>query len=100
MRKNNFILSIVVLLLGFTVSAQAPAPAPSSTAPNAAAATKTKKKVKIDYENEVVTGSYDVPDAQFLNSRKLIKYKELFNKRTNFIEEIEANKGLFNEYQK
>ena len=60
--------------------------------------TGSKKKIKLDYENETVMGTYDVPDASFINSRKMIKYKELFNKRTNFIYEIDANKGLFNEY--
>ena len=57
-------------------------------------------KIKIDFEDEAVSGSYDVPDTMFMNSRRLIKYKELFNKRTNFIDEIDSNKGLFNEHQK
>ena len=91
--KNNLITFLIAILFSAGLFAQTVA-APS------AKAKAPPKKVKIDYENDVITGSYDVPDAQFLNSRKLIKYKELFNKRTNFIEEIEANKGLFNEYQK
>lgn len=95
MHKNKFISFAIALLFSAGLFAQTPPAAPA-----AAKAKAPPKKVKIDYENDVITGSYDVPDAQFLNSRKLIKYKELFNKRTNFIEEIEANKGLFNEYQK
>ncbi len=75
-------------------------PGSPSSAPNAANKSKTKKKIKINFEDETITGNYDVPDTLFLNSRRLIKYKELFNKRTNFIEEIESNKGLFNEHQK
>ena len=96
MHKNKLILLSLISFLSLTAGAQVASPtsAPSATAK------ATKKKIKIDYENELVTGSYDVPDAQFLNSRKLIKYKELFNKRTNFIEEIDSNKGVFNEYQK
>lgn len=88
---------------GSTAHAQTDAavtPSAPSSAPNAAAKNKAKKKIKIDFENETITGNYDVPDTLFLNSRRLIKYKELFNKRTNFIEEIESNKGLFNEHQK
>ena len=100
---------LVLLSVQFGVSAYAQTEAtvtpggPSSApiaAQNAAAKNKAKKKIKIDFENETVTGNYDVPDTLFLNSRRHIKYKELFNKRTNFIEEIESNKGLFNEHQK
>jgi hypothetical protein len=75
------------------------APAASTAAkPAAKKPTGAKKNIKIDFESDTVTGTYDVPDASFINSRKMIKYKELFNKRTNFIDEIDANKGLFNEY--
>lgn len=110
MHRNKLIYSLFLILLsvqfGSTANAQADATvtpsAPSSApnSPNAAAKNKAKKKIKIDFENETITGNYDVPDTMFLNSRRLIKYKELFNKRTNFIEEIESNKGLFNEHQK
>jgi len=96
--KNNLISITLILLFGTCLMAQTTPPA--KPAAPAKAKSGAPKKVAIDFENDVITGSYDVPDAQFLNSRKLIKYKELFNKRTNFIEEIEANKGLFNEYQK
>ncbi len=110
MNKNNFLSSLLclcVLIIGLSSQAQKPptaaaAPAPATTVtpakkPGPAAAIK---KIKIDYENDTVLGSYDTPDAQFINSRRMIKFKELFNRRTNFIEEVEANKGLFNEYQK
>lgn len=75
-------------------------PSSPSNAPNTPGKSKAKKKIKINFEDETITGNYDIPDTMFLNSRRLIKYKELFNKRTNFIEEIESNKGLFNEHQK
>lgn len=103
MNKNNFIrlLCALLILTGVPfVSAQTPNAAGGANTGKAAANAANKKKIKIDYENELVMGNYDVPDAQFLNSRRMIKYKELFNKRTNFIDEIESNKGLFNEYQK
>ena len=111
MHRNKSLYVLFLILLGVqfgsnanaqsdaTITPSAPSSAPN-TAPNAAAKNKTKKKIKIDFENETITGNYDVPDTLFLNSRRLIKYKELFNKRTNFIEEIESNKGLFNEHQK
>ena len=99
MHKNNLVSLALVLLFATGLAAQT-APAPAAKPAATAKPKGPPKKVAIDFENDVITGSYDVPDAQFLNSRKLIKYKELFNKRTNFIEEIEANKGLFNEYQK
>jgi len=106
--KNNLIISLAITAFMSSAAlaqtartpAQAAAPA-TQTAPQKkapAAPSGAKKKIKLDYENETVTGSYDVPDASFINSRKMIKYKELFNKRTNFIDEIDANKGLFNEY--
>ena len=111
MRRNKLNCLLVMILLGvqtapsaFAQSGSTITPPAASSAPNiapsAAAKNKAKKKIKIDFENETVTGNYDVPDTMFLNSRRLIKYKELFNKRTNFIEEIESNKGLFNEHQK
>ena len=112
MRKNKNIYFFMLLLLGVsfaglaraqTENSTAVVPGSPSSAPNvsnAAAKNKTKKKIKINFEDEAITGNYDVPDTLFLNSRRLIKYKELFNKRTNFIEEIESNKGLFNEHQK
>lgn len=111
MRRNklNSVLFLILMTVqvGSTAYAQSDAtvtPSAASSAPNsapsAAAKNKAKKKIKIDFENETITGNYDVPDTLFLNSRRLIKYKELFNKRTNFIEEIESNKGLFNEHQK
>lgn len=98
MNKNNFFKlftsAALIVLLSAVDLAQAQTPA--------AAAKKTpgKKTIKIDYENDVVMGVYETPDASFINSRRMIKYKELFNRRTNFIEEIDSNKGLFNEYQK
>lgn len=107
MNKNNLILALAVSLLAGSFAAaqttkRTPAQAAQQTqaapAKKPAAQPAAKKKIKLDYENETVMGSYDVPDASFINSRKMIKYKELFNKRTNFIEEIDANKGLFNEY--
>ena len=109
MNKNNLLISIAILAFGGSfawaqtkrVPAQATPPAPAASAPKkmaAPAAGAAKKKIKLDYESDTVTGTYDVPDASFINSRKMIKYKELFNKRTNFIDEIDANKGLFNEY--
>lgn len=108
MNKNSAIFALALALSIFAGSfagAQTRNPAqaqPAQTAPapakKAAPANAAKKKIKLDYENETVMGTYDVPDASFINSRKMIKYKELFNKRTNFIDEIDANKGLFNEY--
>lgn len=112
MNKNNMIISLVsfILLSGVASEAQTKAlkttTAPTTQVKKAAPTTPAapinpnapKKKVKLDYDDDTVMGSYDVPDAQFINSRRMIKYKELFNKRTNFIEEIDANKGLFNEY--
>ncbi|MBY0452122.1 MAG: hypothetical protein K2P92_03735 [Bdellovibrionaceae bacterium] len=100
----KFTIALLVTIAGLNVQAQAPAapaskPAPAATAKKGAAPAKITK-IKIDYENETVLGNYDTPDAQFINSRRMIKFKELFNRRTNFIEEVEANKGLFNEYQK
>lgn len=100
MNKNNFFKlftsAALVVLLSVAELAQAQTAAPAPTAKKAAA----KKTIKIDYENDVVMGVYETPDASFINSRRMIKYKELFNRRTNFIEEIDSNKGLFNEYQK
>ncbi len=102
----NILLSVCVLIIGLNAQAQKTPVAPAAPAPTTAAPLKKPgpsaaiKKIKIDYENETVMGSYDTPDAQFINSRRMIKFKELFNRRTNFIEEVEANKGLFNEYQK
>ena len=111
MNKNNIILTLLAFLvfagLAFATADRALAQAaPAVTAKKSGTTVVTapvnpnapKKKIKIDYEGETVTGGYDVPDASFINSRRMIKYKELFNKRTNFIEEIDANKGLFNEY--
>lgn len=100
MSKNNifklFTATALVVLFGSIELAQAQTPPPTATAKKAPA----KKTIKIDYENDVVMGVYETPDASFINSRRMIKYKELFNRRTNFIEEIDSNKGLFNEYQK
>ena len=110
MRKNKYVyfFSLIISLIfvapataqTITPQTEVVTPGSPSAAPNAANKTKTKKKIKINFEDETITGNYDVPDTLFLNSRRLIKYKELFNKRTNFIEEIESNKGLFNEHQK
>jgi hypothetical protein len=101
--KSKIILALFVSILAASFAgaqtARKPAQSqPAQSAPKKPAAPAGKKKIKLDYENETVMGTYDVPDASFINSRKMIKYKELFNKRTNFIEEIDANKGLFNEY--
>lgn len=108
MNKNNFKLLLLILSV-FSISSLSIAQQEASTANTTATPANTtaknkkntgKKTMKLDFENETVTGTYDTPDASFINSRRMIKYKELFNKRTNFIEEIESNKGLFNEYQK
>lgn len=98
---KNIILCIVFGFSGFAF-AQNTQPQPQAQKQSAAKAVGPagKKKIKLDYESDVVMGAYDTPDASFINSRRMIKYKELFNRRTNFIEEIDSNKGLFNEYQK
>lgn len=102
----NTLFSVCVFVIGLNAQAQKPpatsaAPVPPTVTPaKKAGPAPAIKKIKIDYENDTVLGSYDTPDAQFINSRRMIKFKELFNRRTNFIEEVEANKGLFNEYQK
>lgn len=106
MHRNKLILFLLMIFLGVSAGAQtsettevSASPAASATTPNTAAKqSKTKKKIKINFEDENVTGNFDVPDTMFMSSRRLIKYKELFNKRTNFIDEIESNKGLFNEH--
>jgi hypothetical protein len=96
--------SVLLGSIAFAQTARTPAQQSPAAAKTTTTTTTTKKapaakkSIKLDFENETVTGSYDVPDASFINSRKMIKYKELFNKRTNFIDEIDANKGLFNEY--
>lgn len=103
MDKNSMYKLILIIALAFTAlttQAQTPAPAPAANAAPPAKKPGAVKKIKIDYENETVMGVYDMPDAQFINSRRIIKFKELFNRRSNFIEEVEANKGLFNDYQK
>lgn len=101
MNKSKLILALSITFFAVSFAGAQSAtrkPAQAQTAAKKPAANAAKKKIKLDYENETVMGTYDVPDASFINSRKMIKYKELFNKRTNFIEEIDANKGLFNEY--
>ena len=112
MNKNNFYIGLAaVFFVGLTAYAQKPkAKAKPAAVANSAASADSpaaapakggaKKKINLDFENDTVMGTYDTPDASFINSRRMIKYKELFNKRTNFIEEIDSNKGLFNEYQK
>lgn len=110
MHRNRIIYLLILMFLSVSIglstsaqteSSQTVTPGGPSSAPNVVAPkNKAKKKIKINFEDENITGNYDVPDTLFLNSRRLVKYKELFNKRTNFIEEIESNKGLFNEHQK
>ncbi|MGZ3689928.1 MAG: hypothetical protein ACXVAX_00405 [Pseudobdellovibrio sp.] len=103
MNKNKLLSLVIAFVLSTAgLVALAENTTPPATTPTAAAkkAAAKKKTMKLDFESDTVTGTYDTPDASFINSRRMIKYKELFNKRTNFIEEIESNKGLFNEYQK
>ncbi len=81
--------------------AQTPKTVTSASTPQTKKIEKTdkstsKKKVTIDFEDEIIKGNYDAPELIFLNSRKAVKYKDLFNTRTHFIDEIESNRGLFN----
>lgn len=102
MWRNKIVFLILIIFIAFNVGTEVYAADTNATQP-AKTTIKTpdnKKKLKLNFEDELVTGNYEAPDALFMNSRRLIKYKELFNKRTNFIEEIESNKGLFNEHQK
>ncbi len=107
MNKNNF-LTVLIKFIILSIFSVVVAAAEAQTTPVKTGQTqvvkKTQpapiKKIKIDYENDTVLGAYDTPDAQFISSRRMIKFKELFNRRTNFIQEVESNKGLFNEYQK
>lgn len=103
-------------LIGLTASAQiriptqatisrAPAqakPVEAETAPAAPTAkpTRPKSKVTINFEDEFIKGNYDAPEILLMNSRKHIKYKDLFNTRNHFIDEIESNRGLFNAHRK
>lgn len=61
---------------------------------------QNRKKVSINFEDELVEGQYDAPEILLMNSRKLIKYKDLFNTRNNFLDEIETNRGMFNGQRK
>lgn len=97
--EGRFLLLLVVCL-GLCLDVRAQTATPNSNPDAVVKINKSKKQIKIDFEDQLIKGDYDVPDTLFLNSRRLVKYKELFNRRTNFIEEIEANKGVFNEYQK
>lgn len=100
MLKNRLLFLLILIFINFSASAQSVSTIvkPGTAPKDSAKQSKSKKKININFEDEVVTGNYDIPDSMFMSSRKLIKYKELFNKRTNFIEEIDSNKGLFNEH--
>jgi hypothetical protein len=99
--KNNYCL--IILNIIFLISVNLFAQNFQSTQPKKSDVTEKadgNKKVKIDYDSDLIIGTNENPDTSFINSRRMIKYRELFNRRTNFIEEIESNKGLFNEHQK
>lgn len=106
MWRSKVVIFIYILLLNFSFGLIAQAAEPNANTQTVAQPKKSvatndaKKKIKLNFEDELVTGNYEAPDALFMSSRRLIKYKELFNRRTNFIDEIESNKGLFNEHQK
>ena len=105
METKKSLLVVLAISLGVSsvVTAEETKKAKTSSSGSATAtatATKNKKKVSIDFEDEVIKGNNDSPEVLFLNSRRLVKYKDLFNRRTNFIEEIESTRGLFNDYKK
>ena len=108
-KSKLVIFSILVLAVG-TTSAQyrtpaqavpvAPQNAEAAPAVPVAKPTRPKSKVTLNFEDEFIKGNYDAPDILLMNSRKHIKYKDLFNTRNHFIDEIESNRGLFNAHRK
>jgi hypothetical protein len=57
---------------------------------------KALKKVTLNFDEEVIKGTGDSPNLILLNSSKMSSFKDLYKKRTNFMDKVEQNKGLFN----
>ena len=100
LEKTIVLLSkiIIALLIGSFAQAQT-ATGKADTASNKTvqtSSTKPKKRVSLNFDDELVQGQYDAPEVLLMNSRKHIKYKDLFNTRNNYIDEIETNRGMFN----
>lgn len=96
-----FVLVLSALLIPAVSFAKNSLPEEGKTKASVHKTTSTaedKKKLNLDFEDEIVKGSSDAPDVMFLNTRRAIKYKELFDMRTNFIQEVEQSRELFNDF--
>lgn len=106
MFKSKFTTVFVIVLLGvFSGAIATTAYAAKSTGGFQPVVVKiatknAKKKYTLNFDDETVTGEFEAPDTMVMSTRGLMKYKELFNKRINFIAEAESTKGMFNEYKK
>lgn len=106
MFKNKFTTVFVIVLLsvfaGTTVYAANSTHSAEGAQPVVVdvAIKNAKKKYTLNFDDETVMGEFEAPDTMVMSTRGLMKYKELFNKRINFIAEAESTKGMFNEYKK
>ena len=109
MFKSKFTTVFVIVLFGVFSGSTATIAYAANSANSAGgsqpvvvdvASKNAKKKYTLNFDDETVTGEFEAPDTMVMSTRGLMKYKELFNKRINFIAEAESTKGMFNEYKK
>lgn len=56
----------------------------------------SNKKIILKFDDELVRGQLDMPEVQFLDSKKQAQFKKFIKFRQNFVDEVEKTKGHFN----
>lgn len=68
---------------------------PRETATNSTSANKNKTKIKVDFEDQLITGKHDMPEAEMVFTRTQFNYKKMIRLRDNFIPEVKQGKDEF-----
>ncbi len=56
---------------------------------------KNPKTLKIDFEDQLIKGKHDMPEAEFIFTRTQFNYKKMIKLRDNFVPEVKQGKDEF-----
>ncbi len=67
----------------------------NSAATSSTGTNKNKTKIKVDFEDQLITGKHDMPEAEMVFTRTQFNYKKMIRLRDNFIPEVKQGKDEF-----
>jgi hypothetical protein len=70
-------------------------PQDTSSQPRRVPRTKNPTRVKIDFEDQLINGKHNMPEAEFIFTRTQFNYKKMIKLRDSFVPEVKQGKDEF-----